>query len=553
MDDDKTQMSESLLGGGDSSAVINSDFNDDDDYNNTNTMGVNFGNDDDETNRTSGQQQQQRDELTLLFGQRHNNNHDDDTNQQQQSPQIPEYRDAPFAIAFLLHAVVVVVCSIAWGFSALKQQQQQPSSDEDDYDNNNQEDGNNNSSGNAENVYNLSGLIWLSLITCLVSLGISAMSLKVMMHHAEILIQGSLIGSCCFLVLFAILFFIDNEIVIGTVWTVCSLFTAYYAKCVWNRIPFAAANLRTALSAIQTNAGVCVLAYGIAIVAMVWTVIWSLAVIGVSFKESTCSGGSSTGDVCQLHMNAVSIVCLILSYFWTSQVLKNVLHVTVSGVIGTWWFYPQDALSVFSPAIIDSFRRATTYSFGSICMGSLLVAIIQTMEAIAKSARQNNRDGILLCIVECLLQMLARIAIYFNKWAYCYVGLYGFDYISSGKKAMELFEARGWTTIITDDLVQRSLTLITIVISALSGIVGMVLSKAVGWSTSSGDDGIVFFACFLIGFSVAQIFISVVVSAVDTVIVAFAEAPAEFNTHHPALYNNMVQKWRLVFPQECGF
>jgi len=472
--------------------------------------------------------------------------------------QQPEYRDAPFAIAFLIHISVVLFVAVAWGIPALRQQQ----NDDDVYDNNDESYG----------YVSLSGILWLCFLTCLISIGISAVSLQVMMHHAEILIQSSLIGSCCCFFVVAILFFVEGRglVTVGLCWVILLLVTVWYATSVWNRIPFAAANLRTALSAVQTNGGICVVAYGIAFVAMIWTGVWSLALIGVSFKESTCISG-----VCQPHMNAISMMLLILSFYWTSQVLQNVLHVTVSGVVGTWWFDPQDALSVFSPAIVDSFRRSTTYSFGSICMGSLLVAIIQSMEAMVRSARQQNNQGvgtILLCIIECILRMISRIAIYFNRWAYCYVGLYGFDYISSGKKAMELFQARGWTTIITDNLVHRSLALVSIVIGALSGIICMLVAKATGWTTtifgssngeggegegdsssllSVSDDGIVFFICFLIGMTMSFILLNVVLSAVDTVIVAFAEAPAEFNTNHPALYNNMIQKWRLVFPDEC--
>mmetsp|Transcript_45140 Transcript_45140/g.51074 ORF Transcript_45140/g.51074 Transcript_45140/m.51074 type:complete len:551 (+) Transcript_45140:216-1868(+) len=472
--------------------------------------------------------------------------------------QQPEYRDAPFAIAFLIHISVVLFVAVAWGIPALRQQQ----NDDDVYDNNDESYG----------YVSLSGILWLCFLTCLISISISAVSLQVMMHHAEILIQSSLIGSCCCFFVVAILFFVEGRglVTVGLCWVILLLVTVWYATSVWNRIPFAAANLRTALSAVQTNGGICVVAYGIAFVAMIWTGVWSLALIGVSFKESTCISG-----VCQPHMNAISMMLLILSFYWTSQVLQNVLHVTVSGVVGTWWFDPQDALSVFSPAIVDSFRRSTTYSFGSICMGSLLVAIIQSMEAMVRSARQQNNQGvgtILLCIIECILRMISRIAIYFNRWAYCYVGLYGFDYISSGKKAMELFQARGWTIIITDNLVHRSLALVSIVIGALSGIICMLVAKATGWTTtifgssngeggegegdsssllSVSDDGIVFFICFLIGMTMSFILLNVVLSAVDTVIVAFAEAPAEFNTNHPALYNNMIQKWRLVFPDEC--
>lgn len=295
--------------------------------------------------------------------------------------QQPEYRDAPFAIAFVLHVLVVLFLAFGWGMSALR------------HDNDVETTDNNNNNKN-DDVVSLSGLLWLCFFTSLASIAISAMSLQIMTHHSETLIQSSLIGSCCMMVFLVVAFFMDGLVVMGVLWMVMLLMTGLYAYYVWARIPAAAANLRTALSAIQTNAGVCMLAYGIAFVANLWVVVWCLAFVGVSFKESTCTDG-----VCQSHLNAFSIILLVLSYHWTSQVIKNVLHVTVSGVVGTWWFAPQDCLSVWSPAIMDSFSRATTYSFGSICMGSLLVAVIQTLETMARNARRNrNGGGLLFCI-----------------------------------------------------------------------------------------------------------------------------------------------------------
>mmetsp|Transcript_4099 Transcript_4099/g.9223 ORF Transcript_4099/g.9223 Transcript_4099/m.9223 type:complete len:559 (-) Transcript_4099:534-2210(-) len=472
-------------------------------------------------------------------------------------PLQPEYRDTPFALAFLAHLGVMVFFATAWGFSAMRQDETTGASQSQSQSQTTDDDNTNSSSSGSNSIY-LSGLLWLSCLTCIASIGISAVSLQIMMHHAETLIQSSLIGSCVFMGITIALFLIDGVFWMAVLWTLMLLVTVWYARSVWHTIPFAAANLRTALSAIQTNGGICALAYGIAALANAWTVVWVLAFVGVTFREpSSCVSG-----VCTYNTNVLSVVLLILSFYWTIQVLQNVLHVTVSGVVGTWWFAPRESLSVFSPAIVDSFRRATTYSFGSICMGSLLVAVIQSLEALARSAHQNDsRGGILFCIVECILRMLSRIAEYFNRWAYCYIGLYGFDYVSSGKKAMELFQARGWTTIVTDNLIYRSLLLVAIVAGGISAFLGVLLAKATGWAsttslgenTNTNSDGTVFLLLFLIGVSMSYILMKVVLSAVDTVIVAFAEAPAEFNTHHPALYNNMIQKWRLVFPDECGF
>ena len=96
----------------------------------------------------------------------------------------------------------------------------------------------------------------------------------------------------------------------------------------------------------------------------------------------------------------------------------------------------------------------------------------------------------------------------------------------------------------------------TLVIAGLTGLVGMLLAKVSGWSSSVfGEDNLaaVFFICFLIGLSLAVILMGVVMSAVDTVIVSFAEAPSEFETNHPALCQQMMTAWRQVYPNECGF
>ena len=100
-----------------------------------------------------------------------------------------------------------------------------------------------------------------------------------------------------------------------------------------------------------------------------------------------------------------------------------------------WWFAPEDAGSCCSVAIKDSFVRATTTSFGSICFGSLLVAIIQTLRAMVESARADNDNGacgaFLLCIVDCLLRCLEDTLEYFNKFAYIYVGMVSCIYLHS--------------------------------------------------------------------------------------------------------------------------
>jgi hypothetical protein len=89
--------------------------------------------------------------------------------------------------------------------------------------------------------------------------------------------------------------------------------------------------------------------------------------------------------------------------------------VTVAGTVGHWWFEPSEASSCCSQAVIYAFVRTVTTSFGSICFGSLIVAVLEALKAVAHSARQEAANGILLCLAECILACLANVVEYFNK------------------------------------------------------------------------------------------------------------------------------------------
>merc|ERR1719491_392826 len=239
---------------------------------------------------------------------------------------------------------------------------------------------------------------------------------------------------------------------------------------------------------------------------------------------------------------------MLLSYFFAQQVFTNTIHVIVAGVVGTWWFNPEES-GCCSNAVFGSMFRAVTSAFGSICMGSFLVALIQTLEQLARQARQNDECQALMCIVECIMSIIADIIEYFNKWAYIYVGLYGYSYFEAGKNVSQLFHDRGWHAIITDDLVGNALFFVSIVIGLITGCAGFLFTVITDLFGDVEQAGMVLFIVgFMIGLLLSLIVMSVVQSATDTVIVCFADAPAEFQTNHPELSNRMRQTWLSFYP-----
>jgi ABC-type dipeptide/oligopeptide/nickel transport system permease component len=120
---------------------------------------------------------------------------------------------------------------------------------------------------------------------------------------------------------------------------------------------------------------------------------------------------------------------------------------------------------------------------------------------------------------------------------------------------MNLLQERGWTAIINDNLIHRVFGLVSVVIGALTGCVGILMARIhPGWVDEFGDSStlVAFAIPSLVGAAIAYILMSVIGSAVDTVLVAFAEAPNEFERNHPGLHAQMVTAWRQVYPEEFG-
>jgi len=427
--------------------------------------------------------------------------------------------DSPFAAIFILQFFTIIVLTFTYGISAITDEDTK--SDFEPYV----------KVASIIGVFSflLSGVGLLALLACPALLIKLSLFFVVFMSLAWCIVSfavGSIIPGCLFLVFFLI--------------GLC------YIKAVWERIPFATANLETAVIAVKTNFGLVFLGYWMTFLGMVYAIFWTMAFMGI--LQKLCGGY----DECQNNFPYGAFFGLVLAYYWTMEVLSNVIHVTVAGTVATWWFTPAEASSCCSPAILGSYIRSLTTSFGSICLGSFIVAFIQACRACAEAAKQNDdANALLICLVDCILGCLQSIIEYFNKWAYIYVGVYGYSYCEAGSKVMELFRDRGWEAIIADDLVANALFLVTIIVGLISGLIGIIVAELTDWfaeKDADQEDSICFVIGLLVGWMLCGITMSLVASAVNTVIVLFADAPAEFQRNWPEQSDKMRNAYISAFP-----
>lgn len=340
--------------------------------------------------------------------------------------QMPSCRNWVWALLFLCQITSIATLAIM-AMVALSKGDYQPDNDQDPW---------------YKHLKMVDGLLYFIAMIFSISVLSTTLILLLLGALADMMIQVSLVISpitCGFTALGSLLLGqVGMALILGIV---CAL-GVWYAVGVWHRIPFATANLAVAMAAIRANKGLLSMAYATTVMAILWALTWIMALVQVSMIRyewiMECTAGSnSNGDVeCELTTQGKWIlVGLLCSLFWTSQVIKNVFHTTIAGVVGTFWFSPAATDSEsnggccgYNSTILDSWVRSSIYSFGSICLGSLLVAILQVLQVLVRIARQQRSENrqnhrrqhgsLLWCMLEFVVDQLEKLMEYFNSWAF---------------------------------------------------------------------------------------------------------------------------------------
>jgi Plasma-membrane choline transporter len=200
--------------------------------------------------------------------------------------------------------------------------------------------------------------------------------------------------------------------------------------------------LRTSIDVSKTYGHVYLVSFIGGLIASAFGAWYSVTFVAVYVKYEpganpackTGAGGCSSAKVIGL------LVFITFAMYWISEWIKNTIHTTISGVYGSWYFCSRNPPK---GATRGAFRRSMTYSFGSISLGSLIVAIInflRQMASIAQSqeAASGNIIGtIFFCVLQCLIGILDWAVQFINRYAFSHIALYGKSYFQSAKQTWE--------------------------------------------------------------------------------------------------------------------
>ncbi|XP_028760560.1 protein PNS1 isoform X1 [Neltuma alba] len=231
-----------------------------------------------------------------------------------------------------------------------------------------------------------------------------------------------------------------------------------------------------------------------------WMSVWILAVIGAL----------------NFYFPPLVIIALVLSLAWITEVLRNVVNITVSRVIALYYLRGMQASTHFC------FLRALTRNLGSACLGSLFVPTIETLRIVARFLNLlEGEDEFLFCCAHCCLNVMQSIFRNGNGWAYVQIAAYGKGFVMASQDTWALFEKQQMEELVDSDITSA----VCFFTGICSGSICVIVVAAWTAKVHQSFTATLSLLTFFIGYLLTRIAMAVPHACVSCYYVCYAENP----------------------------
>lgn len=340
------------------------------------------------------------------------------------------------------------------------------------------------------------------------------------------------------------------------------IFTGFTAFCYWGmrkRIPLSVAIIKIIINAMKVCPQTLFIGFGGSIVASGFGFLFSTIVVATYMKYNPTienEGCDVSGGNCS-HAKVIGIlVALFFCGYYITEVIRNVIHVSVSGVFGSWYYrYKSDQGMPKWPAF-GALKRALSVSFGSICFGSLIVALIDTLRQflnlIRQSISQNGQYGqwasIILLLLKWVMVFLKWLAQYFNHYAYSFIALYGKPYLEAARDTWSMMKQKGIDALINDSLINTALGFYALFVSYISTLFAFLYLRftSPGYNATGAFNASLMAFAFVISLQICNITSEVIKSGVATFFIALGNDPEVFQACYPNEFDEIFRAYPEV-------
>lgn len=357
----------------------------------------------------------------------------------------------------------------------------------------------------------------------------------------------------------AAMYFYMRQLVAGIILLVLTVFLVFCFYTMRSRIPLSVAILRTVMSVITKYPQTWVVSSLGTFVAGVFSILFSAVIVStyIKYDPSPTNGGcNTTGGNCSKGTLIGMLVLVFFCGYYISEVIRNVIHTTISGIFGSWYYYAMSDQGMPRWPAFGSFKRAITTSFGSICFGSLIVSLIQLVRQLINLLRsgiiaeiaENAFVSCIFIVLDLIIGVFEWMVEYFNHYAYSFIALYGKPYIRSAKETWHMIREKGLDALVNDNLINLALGFYTFFVGCLTAVFAyffLRFSRPDYNSQGAFNLSLMTFS-FLVASQIVHIATETIRSGTATFFVALGNNPEIFQISHPETFHEIFRAYPNV-------
>ncbi|KAG0368240.1 hypothetical protein BGZ54_002376 [Gamsiella multidivaricata] len=231
--------------------------------------------------------------------------------------------------------------------------------------------------------------------------------------------------------------------------------------------------IELACEILKDNPDMFYVSFGLMAVHVVFTAIWLLFFSRVFLIGHVESSVGAKKWVLEDNFYPIAIYFIFI-YLWTSAVLGNVQRVTLANVVSKWYFHRHEPFAYHSSKITEpALINATTTSFGSVCLGGLFIAVLQTTTFLLKNLAKRLNDStfpLFVFVVTCC-RVVQGLVESFNNYALIYVGITGESLFAAARSASKIFHRNLLWGLLSGKRTDGAISPYGYVIGILAGII----------------------------------------------------------------------------------
>merc|ERR1712151_813535 len=235
-----------------------------------------------------------------------------------------------------------------------------------------------------------------------------------------------------------------------------------------------------------------------------------------------------------MDMQPVFQIYNLFMVMWTMGLINAISFTTMAGAYCRWYWSRGDERMRESFPLCRSYGKVMQYHFGSMAVGSFILATIRLvrfllmfLEKRTRKAQQNNKCvKTLFKVVHCMLFLFDRCIKFLARQAYIMVAMYGYNFCKASVMAVMLITSN-ILQVAAVNMINRFVMLLGKLVVIVSCVIGGYL-----WLTYSdeftGDNALfsllpVIAVICIFGFAVSTYVFAIYNVGVDTILLCFCQ------------------------------